>query len=142
MKQPLLKLGILAVSVIALSACADSSKPRENEPAQTPSITITESDYQPDTPTLDQAVVIRGDNLGTALLGGSGTCPPVIKEATFENEALRLVLDSEAYKNKMCTMDYTLHAYDLEMSGAKFTPSIKAYLVSEGTETELNVISE
>lgn len=141
-KQPLLKVGILAVSVLALSACADSSKPRNDDSNQSPSITITKSDYQPDTPTLNQGFVIRGDNFGTALLGGSGTCPPVIKDATFENETLRLILDSEAYKNKMCTMDYTLHAYDLELSESKLTTSTKAYLVSEGTETELNVTSE
>lgn len=142
MKQPLLKLGILAVSALALSACADSSDPRDNDSTQSPSITISESDYQPDSPTLNQEFIIRGDTLGTVLLGGSGTCPPVIKEATFKDETLRVVLDSQAYKGKMCTMDYTLHAYDLEMSGSKFAPSTKAYLVSEDTETELNVISK
>lgn len=142
MKQSALKIGILAVSVLALSACADSSKPRENDRAQSPSITITESDYQPDSPTLNQELIIRGDSLGTVLLGGSGSCPPVIKEATFENEALRVVLDSEAYKNKMCTMDFTLHAYDLELSGSRFTSSTKAYLISENMETELDVTTE
>ena len=143
MKQYSLKFGLLALSALLLSSCVpDSSGLGKPAPAPSKSIIITESDYKPDSLTFNQELVIRSDNLGTVLLGGSGTCPPVIKEATFENETLRLILDSEAYKNKMCTMDYTLHAYDLELSGSKFTPSIKAYLVSENTETELKVISE
>lgn len=137
--QPV-KLAMLTLSVALLSGCvADTDGGRESSSTPVQSVTVTESDQKVDLKD-DQKLIIRSENSASLSLGGSGTCPPVIESATYKDNTLKIVLDSNIYDGQMCTMDYKIKTFDFTLTGDRFSDDTTGQLINGSDVINLEVV--
>jgi hypothetical protein len=146
MKLKILAVGVAAVAIIALSSCssptASAPEPRPNNaatPSGVPSVEVTSSKRAIDMEA-DRTFFVEDATSGYLVIGGSGSCAPEVKEASFEDSVFTVKLDPEAYADKMCTFDYKLYSFDVKLDSGDLTAApITARVIDGENETELSV---
>lgn len=148
MKRNAFKFGAVAFVALALAGCSsaspNTSEPRPNNPATPAAVTVTvgEAGEAGDVSMDDGSTLfLTDDTTANLVLGGSGSCPPVIESATFEKELLTINMDEHAYDDMACTMDFRLYSFEITLEGGdeQFSATTQATLVTGEDESQLKV---
>lgn len=87
-------------------------------------------------------VFIMNDTEAYVALGGSGSCPPIIDKAIYQDELLTITLDGDFYEDRACTADYRIYTFDLELKTNEFSEDTSAKLVKGDFAEELKVVTK
>lgn len=147
MKLRILKFGILSLAVLTLSSCTIGNSSNEVSPTPEPqfektNVTIVESD-RPFDFSDNGKFILENATHGFVVLGGSGSCPPIIKNAEYKANTLTVNIDKDAYpEDQVCTTDFRLYVFDATLTTGEFLVTMNAVVVNGENKSELLVISQ
>jgi hypothetical protein len=120
----MLKFPVIVVSVlILLSGCVERDNVSTVSPEQQPVKnnvmvnveTVMNVSGEPDFSRGDHVVKSEGNTV-TVMLGGSGSCPPMVNGAVYDSEENLLSFVLYEYGEVACTMDYGQYFYEVTLA--------------------------
>lgn len=124
---------VAVIASLILAGCSSSTPETSNGNVEGNIVLSVETvDYATDLSNGDHVVKVDG-NVVTVMLGGSGSCPPSIETATFDESSNTVSLNMFEYpEDTMCTMDYRQYFYDITVTEGVLNPGTSFIFCTRG----------